>query len=172
MKTLTLFRHAKSAWKFRRAIDDFDRPLAERGLKAAPKMGAAMREHGVRPDLILCSASVRTRQTLELAKAEAWDLIPETRFERRLYLAPASVMLEIVRALPEEASHAMLVGHNPGSRKLAAALERAEGGAIFGPAEKFPTAALASFDFDIEVWTQVAEGTGKLSLYLTPADLH
>ncbi len=44
MKTVTLFRHAKSGEKDNPRIDDFDRPLADRGLKAAPKMGAAMRD--------------------------------------------------------------------------------------------------------------------------------
>ena len=44
MKTVTLFRHAKSGDKDNPDIADFDRPLARRGLKAAPKMGMAMRE--------------------------------------------------------------------------------------------------------------------------------
>ena len=38
MKTVTLFRHAKSGEKANPRIRDFDRPLANRGLKAAPKM--------------------------------------------------------------------------------------------------------------------------------------
>ena len=90
MKTVTLFRHAKSGDKDNPNIEDFDRPLASRGLKAAPKMGAAMRDRKLRPDLILCSPSVRTRQTLSLAAPEAWDAPPEVRFEERLYEASAA----------------------------------------------------------------------------------
>ena len=71
MKTVTLFRHAKSGEKGNPRIHDFDRPLSNRGLKAAPKMGAAMRERHLRPTLILCSPSVRTLQTLTLASTEA-----------------------------------------------------------------------------------------------------
>ena len=49
MKTVTLFRHAKSGEKDNPRIDDFDRPLSDRGLKAAPKMGVAMREQAFAP---------------------------------------------------------------------------------------------------------------------------
>ncbi len=87
MKTVTLFRHAKSGDKDNPNLADIDRPLSKRGLKAAPKMGEAMRERKLRPDLILCSPSVRTRQTLTLAEPEAWDEQPEVRFERRVYEA-------------------------------------------------------------------------------------
>ena len=65
MLTLSLLRHAKSSWA-NPGQQDFDRPLNERGLEAAPRMGAFMAEHGIAPDLVLCSPSVRTRQTLDL----------------------------------------------------------------------------------------------------------
>ena len=76
MKTVTLFRHAKSGQKNDPKIDDFDRPLANRGLKNAPRMGMAMRHLKLRPNLVLCSPSVRTRQTYALATAQAWDNPP------------------------------------------------------------------------------------------------
>jgi len=40
MKQLLLLRHAKSAWPD--GVDDHDRPLAERGRRDAPRMGAHM----------------------------------------------------------------------------------------------------------------------------------
>ena len=99
MKTVTLFRHAKSGEKDNPGIADFDRPLAGRGLKAAPKMGLAMRKRKLKPDLILCSPSVRTRQTLTLAEAEAWDKQPDVRFDQRIYKASAQMLFKVLREL-------------------------------------------------------------------------
>src|SRR5918992_1021254 len=65
MLTLSLLRHAKSSWADRE-LDDHERPLATRGIKAAGAMGAFIAREGLRPDLILCSGSVRTRATLAL----------------------------------------------------------------------------------------------------------
>lgn len=153
-------------------ISDADRPLAPRGEKAAPKMGAAMRENGLQPDLILCSPAVRTRQTLERAHGKAWDHLPEARYDERLYHKPTPVMMEVLRGLPEHVDHAMIVGHNPELQSLAVQLVRT------GPKKalealrgKFPTAGVASIRFEIDAWPQVAAGTGELVLYMTPKSL-
>ena len=64
MKSLYVVRHGKSAWDDPH-LTDFDRPLAPRGRKAAPRIAEYMREHGYVPDLVLCSAACRARQTWE-----------------------------------------------------------------------------------------------------------
>ena len=168
MKTVTLFRHAKSGDKDNPAMKDFERPLAPRGLKAAPKMGKAMRERNLRPDLILCSPSVRTRQTLTLAEPEAWDAQPEVRFDERLYEASQQTLLKVLRELPNEIGHVMIVGHNPGLQELAAALTPAGNPARQAFQEKLPTAAVVSFDFDTERWRSLQPGTGQLQLSISP----
>jgi Phosphohistidine phosphatase SixA len=61
---LFLFRHAKSSWDQPDLIDH-DRPLNDRGIKAATLMGAEMAERALAPELVVCSTSTRTRQTLE-----------------------------------------------------------------------------------------------------------
>ncbi|MGO9171537.1 MAG: SixA phosphatase family protein [Rhodomicrobium sp.] len=171
MKTVTLFRHAKSGDKDNPNIDDFDRPLAGRGLKAAPKMGKAMRDHKLRPDLILCSPSVRTRQTLELAAPEAWDDLPPVRFEERLYEASPQTLFKALRELPEDIAHVMIAGHNPGLQELAIALSPPGSSAREQFKEKMPTSAVASFDFETERWAILKPGTGQLRLSISPNSL-
>ncbi|MGO9484151.1 MAG: SixA phosphatase family protein [Rhodomicrobium sp.] len=171
MKTVTLFRHAKSGDKDNPAIADFERPLAARGLKAAPKMGMAMREHKLRPDLILCSPSVRTRQTLTLAEPEAWDKQPEVRFDERLYEASAQTLFKVLRELPDKIGHVMVVGHNPGLQELAIALTPVGSPAREAFKEKLPTAAVVSFDFETERWRSLKPGTGQLQLSISPNTL-
>ena len=63
MKTLHVLRHAKSDWGDS-SLRDFDRPLNERGWKAAKSMGRVMRERGIAPDLVLVSPAARTTETL------------------------------------------------------------------------------------------------------------
>jgi phosphohistidine phosphatase len=171
MKKVTLFRHAKSGEKNNPNVDDFDRPLAPRGLKAAPKMGEAMRGAKLTPDLILCSPSVRTRQTLDLAAAQAWDSPPDVRLERRLYEASPVTLFKALKELPGNAAHVMIVGHNPGLQELAARLAPRDSEVRHQFREKLPTAAIVSFNFDIENWKDLKPGTGQLQLSISPATL-
>jgi phosphohistidine phosphatase len=168
MKTVTLFRHAKSGEKDNPAMKDFERPLAPRGVKVAPKMGRVMRERKLRPDLILCSPSVRTRETLSLAGSKAWDAQPGVRYDERLYEAAAGTLLEVLRELPDEVGHVMIVGHNPGLQELAVALTPAGTPAREAFKEKLATAAVVSFDFDTERWRSLRSGTGQLQLSISP----
>lgn len=170
MLTLSLLRHAKSDWSGP-GMDDFDRPLAARGLEAAPRIGAYMAASGLRPRLILCSAAVRTRQTLDLVLPYLGES-PEISIERGLYLAPASVMMARARRVPDGVPHVMMIGHDPGMHETALALAGAgEAGALAALARKFPTAGLAVIAFDVAHWADIAPGIGKLLRFVTPKSL-
>lgn len=171
MPTLLLLRHAKSSWDDP-ALADYDRPLAKRGKKAAPRMGAEIAALGLRPDLILCSTAVRARETLSLVLPELGAAAPEVVYDDAIYMATPSALLALLRAVPEETRSVMVVGHNPGLEELAELLvgdgDEDEQELL---AEKFPTCALAVLTFEAPGWDGVAPGTGKLSQFLTPARL-
>ncbi len=171
MKKVTLFRHAKSGDKDNPAIADIDRPLSGRGLKAAPKMGAALRDMNLRPDLILCSPSERTRQTLTLASVAAWDKQPSVRFENRLYEASLQTLLKVLKELKDDVGHVMVVGHNPGLQELAVALAAPGGRELPQFKEKLPTAAIVSFEFDEDLWKKIRPESGRVILFLSPKTL-
>ncbi len=169
MLTLSLFRHAKSNWDDP-GRKDFDRPLARRGELAASRMGAFMAEHGIEPDLILCSPAVRTRQTLDLVLPYLAG--PTVVYEEGFYLAAASQLLARVRKVEARVRHVMIIGHDPGMHGLA--IELAGAGApesMQALAVKFPTAGLAVFDFDLSDWSMVAPGIGQLRLFMSPKRL-
>ncbi len=174
MLTLLLLRHAKSNWD-NPALADYDRPLAKRGRKAAPRMGAEIAALGLRPDIILCSSAARTRETLALVLPELGAPPPETIYDDAVYMAAPSDLLGSVRSLATRnpaPQNAMIVGHNPGMEELAELL--VSGGdehSIELMDEKFPTCALAVFTFDVKGWADVAPGTGTLTRFLTPAQL-
>jgi phosphohistidine phosphatase len=170
MLTLSLLRHAKSDWSSP-GMDDFDRPLAERGRIAAPRMGAYMAGEGLRPQLILCSSARRTRQTLDLVLPELAHK-PDVQFEKGLYLAPASLMLARLHKVADGVAHVMMVGHDPGMHELAVALSgTGDPQSLRALGVKFPTAGLAVIAFDTAHWAQVAPGAGRLLRFVTPKTL-
>ena len=161
MKTLLLLRHAKSSWDAP-ALDDFDRPLAPRGERDAPRMGRALRERGVLPDLIVCSPAVRARQTCDAFVAAA-QLSVEPQLDKAIYGASADELMKLIRGLPAHSACALMVGHNPGMQDLVSRLA--------GVDEEMPTAALACIVFDAERWDDVEEGRGRLDWLLKPKQL-
>jgi phosphohistidine phosphatase len=168
--TLLLLRHAKSSWDDPE-LEDFDRPLAKRGARAAREMGAFIRKEELRPDLVLCSGAVRTRATLALVLPELGPPPPEIIHEDALYLAePAEILAQIRRA--GAARRVMVIGHNPGLHAIALSLV-GDGGRrdITALATKFPTAALAVISFDGEDWGAVRPAAGRLVRYVTPRTL-
>ena len=95
-KQLFVLRHAKSSWEDP-GLDDHDRPLAPRGRRAVKLLGQHIHDSGIRPDLVLCSSSRRTLETLESVAPGGEVLI-----EPELYAASASEIIERLRQVPDE----------------------------------------------------------------------
>lgn len=175
MKRLFLLRHAKTEQANKDTPADSDRRLTEGGRNEALRVGRAMREKDYLPDLILCSPSMRTRQTLDLARAE-FGGDARIEFMDALYAASAGRLLQIIRDLPDSAERPLLVGHNPGFEECAALLAKKNGGSVtqahsHETAEKFPTSALAVFELDICHWNDAKAHAGALADFIRPQDM-
>jgi phosphohistidine phosphatase len=169
MKRLTLMRHAKSGWDDP-ASRDFDRPLNPRGRRAARAVGAEMKAQGLAFDLVLASPARRVIETLEEVAGAFGALDPE--YDRRLYLAPASTLMEIVRGAPDAVERLLLVGHNPGLEEVALRLSRPGTDGLRREVEiKYPTGTLAEIELPAKHWAQVGEGTGRIARFVRPRDL-
>lgn len=171
MKRIYLLRHAKSSWDDP-ALNDFQRPLNTRGRKAAPRVGKLLKRRGWTPDLVLCSTAARAEETWELAAAEL-AAPPPVKHLKTLYLATPSQMLRAVQRIPPETASVMLVAHNPGIESLAVQLAGPDSKKkpLGRLREKFPTGALAAFDFDGEDWSALAPGRCRLTDFIVPRDL-
>jgi len=148
MKILLLMRHAKAVPPG--DLGDHERPLAPRGLRAAPLVGHELSGRGWLPDSVTASTAVRARQTAASVVA-VFGRPTEIRSERALYLAPPSAYLRVARAAPADAACQLLVGHNPGLEALVSMLA--------GEAVSLPTAALAAFELDVARWVELDERT-------------
>ncbi|MFV0297305.1 MAG: SixA phosphatase family protein [Hyphomicrobiaceae bacterium] len=171
MRTLSLLRHAKSSWSTP-ALTDCERPLAPRGLKAAPLMGRHMRDIGLVPDLVLLSPADRTRQTAELALGEAGLACVPLRIDEQLYEASADDLLVCLRECPDDIGHVLMIGHNPGLHELAVGLLGDEIPPDHADlARNLPTAALVVLAVNVDNWGDVDWGMAFLSHYRVPRDL-
>jgi phosphohistidine phosphatase len=167
MKRVYLLRHAKSSWK-ERGLRDHDRPLAPRGRRAAKAIAGYLLDHGVEPELVLCSTARRARETLE--RIEPALGTPVVRVEPALYGAGADALLERLRAVPGTFGSVLLIGHNPAMQLLALDLAR-PGPELRELEAKFPTAALATFAFPGPDWRALAPGSAELTAFVRPRDL-
>ena len=171
MKTVLLMRHAKSSWGDL-SLDDFQRPLAPRGREAAPRMAAYMRDQGLTPDHVICSAAVRAVETWEMMAPLFGDEIPRTSDDALFHAGPRG-LLDGLRRCPEDAGGLLLIAHSPGIESLAVALTGPDSDrdAYGRLCAKFPTAALAVIEFESNGWRGLGENGGRLSRFVVPRDL-
>src|SRR5262245_13579519 len=164
---LMIFRHAK-AEKSAPGMRDRDRPLAARGLKDAPRMGAYMAHHTLVPRHALVSPARRTRETWD-GLASAFSARIPVFYEDRLYDAGPEEILAVIRETKPAIRALIVVGHNPGLHETArlliasgdvAARERLN--------EGLPTSGLAVIDFAGNDWEKLHPRSGRLEQFVTP----
>lgn len=167
-RELLILRHAKSD-RDGNAGSDFERPLARRGRKDAPRIGHWIREHDLLPALVLSSPAVRARETVQ-AVAAALDLpAGNIQYDERLYLADCETLLEVLSGVPARTGRVLLVGHNPGLDELVECLaedppERNSSGKLM------TTAALAWLATD-DPWRKLAPGSSRLLQLVRPREM-
>jgi len=137
---LVLLRHAKSDWHSG-ADSDFERPLNKRGRRAAVAMGEWFDKNAIEPDLILCSSSERTTETLSLVSSVCRWQGREIRFMKSLYHASEDDLADIIDNALEDSQSLMIVGHNPGLEMLL--LRYFPNAPIFSNGKLMPTATVA-----------------------------
>ena len=157
MLELLVMRHAKSDWDA--GADDHERPLVERGVKSARKVGKFLSRAEMAPELVISSTAVRARTTAELAaEAGGWSC-PIERTGAFYDTDPAEVLAAI--AARDAPPRLMVVGHDPTWSELVSLL--AGGGAV-----RLPTAAVACLELPIDSWQAIAPSKGRLVWLVVP----
>jgi phosphohistidine phosphatase len=171
VKILGLLRHAKSDWDDMNQRD-FDRGLNARGKKGAVLIGDHIRNHGVKWDRLIASPAVRVKLTLEGALPGITPI-----YDQKLYLASYDTIVETIEAHAgsgtDEADAILIAGHNPGLQDMLLELvSPSKENDLFREAVvKFPTAAFAVLECEIEHWSQLKRYCAKLVHFARPRDL-
>lgn len=163
MKYLSVVRHAKAEIA-NLSSADYHRPLSKRGVKDAKRIGKLLANIQPAVDWIIASPATRTRTTTA-AFVEIVDYAGTLQWEDSAYLGDAETWMQLLRVIPPEIEHVLLVGHNPGMANLVAGL------ASGGPTHlnfHFPPATIAHFQMEIFWWNQIRWGCGQLRMLVTP----
>ncbi|MCO6465017.1 MAG: histidine phosphatase family protein [Bradyrhizobiaceae bacterium] len=165
MKTLLVLRHAKAGWDGPDQ-DDHDRTLTSSGKHDAQAMALRVSQTLPRPDQVLVSSAVRTRNTAsEFIRAFEIEE-DQVVYTKDLYLCSVDEMLDQIAWLSvPESKTILVVGHNPTVSQLVQQLcENTSGGLV----DSMQTCSLAVIEFpDSTEWKNLRSGT--LLHYLTPS---
>ncbi len=166
-RELLILRHAKSDWD-RPNLADFARPLAKRGRRDAPRVGAWLYREGLVPDIIISSPAERARATtLHICKRLDYKK-KNVVWDAAVYEGSLNALLDVLARCPAAAT-VLLVGHNPGLEEL---IRYLADGDVDEPADGklLPTAATARLEMP-DNWQQLDAGCAVLLSVTRPKNL-
>jgi len=160
MKTLYLLRHAKSSWQ-NPDMNDFDRPLLEKGLKRSKLILDYLLKHNIKIDLIVSSPAVRALATAEIFARVLNYPRENLRLERKLYYGDSEAFYQHFLDVPSHVNSMMLVGHNPAITNFANQfLEK--------KIDYLPTSGVVSISFQTDRWEKVGVAKRKINFVIYP----
>jgi phosphohistidine phosphatase len=161
--TLIVMRHAKAGEL--PGGPDFERALRPRGQRDSAAAGRWLAANSLHPDLVLCSAARRTRQTWQHMSgallAESGAGRPEFLAEQQLYQADSEDVADLVKQTSDDVATVLYIGHNPAAAELVQALTGSEA--------PFPTAAIAVIRAPAS-WAELGARSGELIASWTPRE--
>ena len=165
-RELLLLRHGKSDWST--DLDDYHRPLTDRGKRGAQRIGVWLAQQKMVPDLIVTSPAERALVTAQKACKAMGNGDTGIRRDRRIYEAGVDDLLAVLGDCPQDTGRVMLVGHNPGLEKLLVWLARAT--PVQDDGKLLPTATLARLQVPAD-WHALVAGCASLVSITRPGTL-
>lgn len=162
-KELFIIRHAKSDWSFQ--VDDFDRPLNERGFEDAPRMARRLLASGRTPQLLVSSPAKRAITTAQIFAEILQYPSRQIQIVPEIYEASVHDLLPVVNHLDNQYERIALFGHNPGLSYFVDYLCGNGGSPL-----NLPTCAIAVVQLGVDDWAEVSGGNGALENLYYPKD--
>jgi phosphohistidine phosphatase len=162
MKTIYLIRHAKSDWGA--DVDDFDRPLNDRGKRDAPVMARRLKLRNVDIDAFVSSPAKRALKTAKIFAAE-FSLQHEQIVQiPELYMAPAATFYSVLESLDNSLSSVLIFSHNNGITEFANSLGIAR-------IDNMPTCSVFAFTVEAESWVQIRTALKQFVFFDYPKNI-
>lgn len=167
MKQLLILRHAQ-ALSTPSGGTDKDRALSPQGKDDTRALGATMSHKDIKPDIVLCSPAVRTRQTVE----GVMEAVPvaKTEYPEAFYNAAPETYINAAQGVSDGANSLLIVGHNPGIHMFAASMADPDSPLMDRLAMSYAPATLSILEFEADHWADIAAGQGKLLAVLETID--
>lgn len=167
-RRLLILRHGKSSWNSIFGAD-FDRPLAKRGRRDAPKVGLWLKNQNLSPDIVYSSPAKRAKETaINVCQTMPFE-IENIQWVPFIYEATLKSLISLINTCPDSAGTVLLVGHNPGLEKLIAYLSKDP---ITVPADGklLTTTCLAHLEIET-AWREAEESSARLISITRPAKM-
>jgi phosphohistidine phosphatase len=112
-KILLVVRHAKSSWDVG-TLNDFERPLNDRGKKDAPVMAKRLIARNIKIDAFVSSPAKRAKKTAELFCEAYGKNEGSIEFISMLYHADVNDFYQVLEKLDASFDTVAVFSHNPG----------------------------------------------------------
>jgi phosphohistidine phosphatase len=163
MKQLLIVRHAKSSWDHP-GLEDYQRPLQEKGKKKIRYILDFLMKQQIKPDLILSSHATRALDTAKII-AHALDIpMEKIIISKNIYHGDAESLFNHFYDLNDEIKTLMIVGHNP-------TLTYFSNFFLDKKIENLPTAGIVCIEFKTASWSQIHKATRKTRFVVSPNEL-
>ena len=159
MKTLYLIRHAKSDWSDL-SKKDVERGLNKRGKRNIIRMGNALKERKIKPDLIISSSAKRAKKTAK-GLAEELGYKGEFLFLDTLYMCEPDQWFDTIQHIDNTYESIFIVGHNPEITEVTNML-------IDDYIDNIPTLGIVAFDVAAKKWKKFERQTTKMQFFIYP----
>ncbi|PJJ62518.1 SixA phosphatase family protein [Chryseobacterium geocarposphaerae] len=158
MKKIILVRHAKSDWP--EETEDFDRPLADKGLEDAMNMSRFLKANNISIDYLVSSPAVRALNTCKIFN-QTYNLNFDT--DEKLYNPSERNFESVIYDLDNKHNSVAFFSHNNGISNFANSISED----IF----HFPTCGVAGFEIDCDSWTDFDGANKKLLFFYEPGKI-
>ena len=145
MKKLIIIRHCKSSWSDLN-LNDFDRPLNNRGVQDGNLMSKELSKKIDKVDLLFSSSSKRTRLTADFF-IEVIN-IKKINFMDELYHSSSENIINILKKISNTKKSVIVIGHNPGLTDLVNKLTSIN-------LYNLPTCGVAIINLNINNWDHI-----------------
>ena len=153
---LYLLRHSYAEKNF--SLNDYDRKLTNKGMNHAKQLSQYLSKNKINPDIIYCSSSKRTEETLSLLKTAKNNV----HYSKELYHASEYELLKILHKVDDANTSCMLVGHNPSISSIGIYLTSSD-------VVNLKPCGLLSISFEVDHWAEIIRGIGKFESYYHPS---
>ncbi|MDX2061888.1 MAG: histidine phosphatase family protein [Bacteroidia bacterium] len=152
-RTLYLLRHADCEPTAPGKADHL-RGLTDDGNRQVENLVSKLTPRKLKIDAVYSSPAKRARQTAEgIIKGLGLKLKIVT--DDRLYNATPQKLLEVTSQLPDELTHVLVVGHNPGLPGFVTLIANT-------PVESMPTAAWVNMGVSVDQWAELGPGKAEI----------
>ena len=159
-KLLLLVRHAKSDWNDP-TLNDFDRPLNDRGKRDAPVMAHRLIDKKIKIDAFITSPAKRAKKTATVFAREYKKDKDDLILKDELYGANSKTFFEVIASTNNKFDTIAVFSHNPGITDFANELTASR-------IDNIPTCGIFAVKVDCKHWSEFKDAKKEFVFFDSP----